>query len=202
MSLDWLKKHPEYKIDFINKLQKYKSYINAHKFGTIYTEIKQIPYMVTAFTELLLKADIDPLIYMNYIPQYYLHKSDVYINFEPLKHFDTIDKEAFSFSNVKEININVPIIYSDAFSYCKKLEIVTLPTIITINDEVFEGCENLTQLWVGKSLLLIKKYAFSGCDSLTDIFYEGTQEDWNKIAIDSSNTVILNATIHFNSIVK
>ena len=82
------------------------------------------------------------------------------------------------------------------------LLLMTLPTIRTIDMEAFYMCENLTQLWVGKSLVEITKDAFEGCNSLTDIFYEGTQEDWDKIYIHPRNTEILDATVHFNSIVK
>ena len=202
MSLTWLKKHPEYKTTLTNKLQKHEASLNANKFKDLYAELSTMPNVTSAFTELLLKANINPLMYMNYIPQHYLYASDVYINFEPLKHFDSIDEGAFAFSGIKEINVNVPVIFFGAFSRCKKLEIVTLPTIRTIDMEAFYMCENLTQLWVGKSLVEITKDAFEGCNSLTDIFYEGTQEDWDKIYIHPRNTEILDATVHFNSIVK
>ncbi len=202
MSLSWLKKHPQYKDTLTSKLQRYKSYINNYKFRDLYARFSAVPNVTSALTELLLKVNIDPLIYMDYIPQYYLYASNIYINFEPLKHFNSIDEEAFAFNDVKEINIDVSVILFGAFSHCKKLEIVTLPTIRAIDMEAFYMCENLTQLWVGKSLFKITQDAFEGCNSLTDIFYEGTQEDWNKITVDLGNTAILNANVHFNSIVK
>ena len=34
---------------------------------------------------------------------------------------------------------------------------------------------------------------------MTDVYYTGTQEQWNKIEIDDTNEDLLNATIHFNS---
>lgn len=202
MSLNWLKKHPEYKSLLTNNLQKHESSLNENKFKDLYAEFNNMPNITSALTELLLKANIDPLMYMNYIPQHYLYASDVYINFEPLKHFDTIEEEAFAFSDIKEVNINVSVIFYGAFSHCKNLEIVTLPTIRTIDMEAFYRCENLTQLWVGKPLVEITRDAFDGCVSLTDIFYEGTQEEWDKIHIDPSNIEILDAHVHFNSIVK
>ena len=40
---------------------------------------------------------------------------------------------------------------------------------------------------------------FEDCSALTDVYYTGTQEQWNKIEIDDTNEDLLNATIHFNS---
>ena len=33
--------------------------------------------------------------------------------------------------------------------------------------------------------------------SLTDVYFEGTEEEWNQIAIDPDNAILLGATIHF-----
>ena len=40
--------------------------------------------------------------------------------------------------------------------------------------------------------------AFQECKSLTDVYYTGSEEQWKKIGIDSSNTYLTNATIHYN----
>ena len=70
MSLTWLKKHPQYETILTNKLQKYEASLNANKFKDLYAEFSTMPNVTSSFTELLLKANIDPLIYMNYITQY------------------------------------------------------------------------------------------------------------------------------------
>jgi hypothetical protein len=41
--------------------------------------------------------------------------------------------------------------------------------------------------------------AFRYCDSLKNIYYSGTESDWNKISIGSYNIYLTNATIHYNS---
>lgn len=178
MSLDLSKAIKEHKTVFTNILQKHAASLNAYKFKDLYADLMVIPTtLVPMFTELLLKAGINPLRYMNYIPQFYLYSSDIYIKFNSFKDFDYIEEEAFAFSDIEEININVPVIHFCAFSGCKKLKIATLPTIKSIGIGAFNGCKKLTQLWIGKSLVEIKINAFNGCNSLTDIFYEGTQED-------------------------
>ena len=45
----------------------------------------------------------------------------------------------------------------------------------------------------------IKESAFDECTNLTDVYYSGTEEQWNTIEIGSWNTPLKNATIHFNS---
>lgn len=41
--------------------------------------------------------------------------------------------------------------------------------------------------------------AFNGCGSLKTVYYNGTKEDWNKIAIDLYNTNLTNATRYYYS---
>ena len=49
---------------------------------------------------------------------------------------------------------------------------------------------------IPNSLTTIGSYAFYGCANLTDIYYDGTQDDWNKIDIREYNEPLTNATIH------
>jgi len=52
---------------------------------------------------------------------------------------------------------------------------------------------------IGNSVKSIGVWAFYSCDSLTDVYYGGSEEDWNKISIGSNNSPLTNATIHYNS---
>lgn len=36
------------------------------------------------------------------------------------------------------------------------------------------------------------------CSSLKDVYYTGTEEEWNNISIESGNDYLKNATIHYN----
>jgi len=40
-------------------------------------------------------------------------------------------------------------------------------------------------------------YAFYDCPKLTDIYYSGTEEQWNQIYIDEGNEYLTNANIHY-----
>ena len=42
-------------------------------------------------------------------------------------------------------------------------------------------CENLTEVFIPKTVLIIDSYSFSDCPSLREIHYGGTKQEWRKI---------------------
>lgn len=93
-------------------------------------------------------------------------------------------------------------IQSLAFNGCEKLTTVTVPEGVTdINSMAFSSCKALSELWLPVSLAAIGNDICNYCDELTDVYYAGTEEEWNAIDINPMNAVLLNATIHFNSTV-
>jgi hypothetical protein len=101
---------------------------------------------------------------------------------------------------------SVTKIESYAFANCNNLKEVSLSKNLTILEEsVFAGCYNIKKIFIPKNLMLIKKYNFEADwngTHLTDIYYEGTEEEWNLLAdgyILEGNEGLNNATIHYNS---
>ncbi len=95
---------------------------------------------------------------------------------------------------------SVNFIEDGAFSGCGNLIRVTIPDGMTnIGKMVFSNCESLIEIAIPDSVAIVDYNAFSGCESLTDVYYSGTEEQWNDIEIKSGNEPLLNATIHFNS---
>ena len=93
---------------------------------------------------------------------------------------------------------SVTSIGCDAFCYCESLTSITIPDSVTsLEYSVFFYCDNLTNITIPDSVTSIGQYAFSYCTSLTDVYYGGTQQQWNQITIDSFNEYLTNATIHF-----
>jgi len=112
------------------------------------------------------------------------YNASLYVN-------DEVCKDLIIPKNVKEIK-------NYAFTCCKSLLSVTIPdNITTIGDEAFYFCYNLTFVTVGDGVTAIDNQAFHYCHSLTDVYYNGTEDQWNAIYIGSENEPLTNATIHF-----
>ena len=76
---------------------------------------------------------------------------------------------------------------------------VTVPDSITsIGQFAFYGCISLTSVTIPHSVTSIEDRAFSSCSNLTDVYYSGSETDWKAISIDSGNSDLTNATIHYN----
>lgn len=59
-------------------------------------------------------------------------------------------------------------------------------------------CHSLENITIPNSVTSIGDYAFDGCTNLKTVNYKGTQEEWNKITIGTSNESLTNATINYN----
>ena len=101
-----------------------------------------------------------------------------------------------------EIPDSVTSIGGYAFDSCVKLENIKIPnSIISIYEGTFLQCYSLTSIVIPLSVTSIELRAFEACDSLTDVYYTGTKEQCKNISIGAYNDELLNATIHFQSIV-
>ena len=87
-----------------------------------------------------------------------------------------------------------------AFNNCANLTSVIIPdSIVNIGKESFNSCYNLSNVIIPDSVTSIGDSTFSICENLKDVYYTGTQDNWNKInGISSVNDNLVNATIHYN----
>lgn len=86
-----------------------------------------------------------------------------------------------------------------AFANCKSLTELIIPDgVPAIGAGLIQSCSNLTSIRIPASVTHIGNSAFSGCTSLTDVYYTGTQEQWDAIEVLISNNSLTNATIHYN----
>lgn len=113
-----------------------------------------------------------------------------------------IGDHAFSrCTSLTKFKIPDSVTYIDwcAFYYCTGLTTITIPNGVTsINPGTFSGCSSLKSVTIPDSVTRIAGLAFDGCTGLTDVYYTGSEEQWNKIEFYEDNEPLLNATIHYN----
>jgi len=68
-----------------------------------------------------------------------------------------------------------------------------------ISDYAFSYYENLKSVTIPASVTIIGEGAFEGCSELTDVYFEGTQQQWESISIGDYNEMLTDVKIHFNS---
>lgn len=112
--------------------------------------------------------------------------------------------ENFAFGeceNLNEVVISnsVTCIGDSAFENCKKLTNIKIPTSVTsIGNRAFSFCTNLTNIEIPNGVTSIGEDAFYGCDNLKEVFYTGTEEQWDNLNVD----MLPNTKIHYLSIVS
>ena len=114
----------------------------------------------------------------------------------------SIPASAFSLcSNLASVTFGNGIIDigESAFNACAKLTSVVLGNNVAhILSYAFSGCTGITSITIPASVTNIEGYAFSGCTGLTDVYYRGTEEQWEVINVGTRNDQLVNATIHYN----
>nr|MCR4584572.1 Ig-like domain-containing protein [Lachnospiraceae bacterium] len=97
---------------------------------------------------------------------------------------------------------NVTSVGEFGFAGCDTLEEVTfLGNEVTIEEYAFGECFSLKKITIPKKVV-VGESAFESCTGLRDVYYGGTEEDWNKIIIDGTingngNDLLISVNIHY-----
>ena len=90
-----------------------------------------------------------------------------------------------------EIPSSVTSIGNFAFSGCSGLTGIEIPSSVTsIRDQAFSSCSGLTGIEIPSSVTSIGDLAFWFCSGLKDVYYTGTQEQWNAISFGSGGDAL------------
>ncbi|MBQ9348335.1 MAG: leucine-rich repeat protein, partial [Oscillibacter sp.] len=115
----------------------------------------------------------------------------------------SIESDTFnSCYNLTKVTIpnSVTSIGHSAFIRCTSLTSVTIPdSVISIRDYAFSDCHNLTSASIGSSVKYIGTSAFERCMNLHNIYYAGTDLQWNEIMVSPYNSPLQRATVHYDS---
>ena len=72
-------------------------------------------------------------------------------------------------------------------------------TVTEIDSRAFQN-EAITLVKIPSTVTDIGSRAFNGCTALTDVYYDGTEDEWNNnVSIGSNNAPLENATKHFKT---
>ncbi len=66
-----------------------------------------------------------------------------------------------------------------------------------IEEQAFFACENLQSIIVPKSVKAVKYQVFEGCDSLHDVYYRGTEAEWQDVDLFKSNAANTNVAVYY-----
>lgn len=163
--LQELKKLPQYLKSFLS-LPNIKKLLEDYNFTVLYRAAYNYldTIKIHRVTELLNSLGIDPLDYLDYIPNDFLSHTQI--------------KSVTIPNHIRGIGIF-------AFYDCSSLTSVVIPNSVTsIDNYAFCGCDSLTRVTIGSGVMRIGYKVFESCYKLDDINYTDIKDQWSKIKLE------------------
>lgn len=121
----------------------------------------------------------------------------------------TIGASAFKGAALTSVDIpdSVTKMESGVFENCTALTRVVFRGggVTGIGSGMFQGCDSLTSVAIPDSVTSIGQAAFYNCPNVKDVYYNGSEEQWNAIEIGMFNSPLARgsttrAAIHYNTV--
>lgn len=111
-------------------------------------------------------------------------------------------KDYFIYENIGGIHnaLHLGLPWADYTHDVKVKQVIVNHGVTCIGAGAFENLKSLTTITVPSSLTRIEWVAFSGCGNLANIYFTGSEMQWNRIEIGEANEPLLNAKINYNFI--
>ena len=95
----------------------------------------------------------------------------------------------------------VRVIADSAFSGNQFIRKIVLPQgINTISEFAFGNCCSLVEVSIPNTIVEIRNSAFKTCNVVSDIYYCGSEQDWNDVVIEDDNPNLVIAHKHFSRV--
>ena len=137
--------------------------------------------------------------------------------------YDMGEEIFFNCNDLETVTIHSKVIGRSMFDCCSELKTIVFgDNVTTIEECAFYRCGSLTSVVIPDSVTDIGTAAFMHCDELshivfgrgtksigtnviqetpiTDIYYRGSEAEWEQIAISENNIVLGLATVHYDYI--
>lgn len=103
--------------------------------------------------------------------------------------------------NLKTINIGPKVtVIADCLFEGVPIESIAIPASVKeIGYKAFYN-SSLKTIYLPERLTKIGRDVFKGCTNFKDIYYAGSKQSWSKMNVNSSNTELYKATIHYGKI--
>lgn len=158
-------------------LKENREALDNNDFNSLYRELLFLNHdemLISDFTKLLYDAKINPLLFMESVPTFFLIKNKDIKSIKIPNNIKMIDTNAFGQSSISNIFIpnSIETIGSHAFADCQNLTDIFFENqskIDYIPSYCFYNNSNIKSIKIPDSVLSIRVNAFSDCISLEDI---------------------------------